>query len=381
MRLQLIDIVNIIGTFQLLVFILFLMRRKSERSTGYWQQPNRLLSLFLLIQVCLLLGYEGIHLQEHVIRITPHLLYLGIPFMYLAAPVFFLYVRSLAFSDFRFRKADLLHLLPFVAVWCVMAQQFFLLPAEEKITLLAGGREFSQAFWIAFNAVFVIQFSIYFFADLRILRVYREEIRQQYSSVHRINLTWLTVMLYGFILAWLSSVASAVARSYFQGVYDQMVLANFLAFFCFFNFIFYKGLSQPEIFSGVVERPRYEASRLTADEGKRYHERLSVHMESTKPYLDPGLTLKDLASQVSLPPRYLSQIINEYSHRNFYDYVNQFRIEEAKRQLADKTSGRNISEILYAVGFNSKSSFNTAFKEATGVSPSHFRKQAITARA
>ena len=72
-------------------------------------------------------------------------------------------------------------------------------------------------------------------------------------------------------------------------MYEQVQLVNFLAFFCFFNYIFYKGLSQPEIFSGIIEKPKYETSRLTAIEGEQYLAKLEAHMRQNKPYLDPTL--------------------------------------------------------------------------------------------
>ncbi len=373
-----VDILNAILAFQLSVFMFFLLRRKSQRATGYWQQPNRLLSLFLLVQFLIVFNFECFHLQEFFLGITPHFFFLGTPFYFLAAPAFYFYVRSLAFSDFRFRAADILHALPFVAACIFFGQSFLFLPADEKRMLLVQGGIFPDGFWIVYNLLFFIQFSIYFVIDLRILKYYRGQIKEQFSSIAHINLSWLTFILYGFILAWLSSVVSLISTRVLSLTYDQIPPMDFLAFFCFLNYIFYKGLSQPEIFSGIVERPRYETSRLTPSEGKSYLSKLETHMLDQKPYLNPLLTLKELALQVSLSPRYLSQIVNEYAHQNFYDFVNRYRIEEAKRLLSDRSAGMNVTEILYEVGFNSKSSFNTAFKQLTGVSPSQFKKRIAT---
>ena len=104
-------------------------------------------------------------------------------------------------------------------------------------------------------------------------------------------------------------------------------------------------------------------------------------MENEKPFLNPDLTLKDLGEQLQIPARYLSQVINERTHQNFYDYVSQHRIAEAKRIFSDPSNNKTVLEVLYEVGFNSKSSFNTAFKKFTGSTPTHFRKRtdALTA--
>jgi len=100
------------------------------------------------------------------------------------------------------------------------------------------------------------------------------------------------------------------------------------------------------------------------------------YMQNNKPYLEPELTLDQLASQLSLKSRVLSQVINEILGQNFYDFINRHRIEEASRLLTNpKDEKITILEVLYEVGFNSKSSFNTLFKKYTGVTPTEFRKK------
>jgi AraC-like DNA-binding protein len=375
MKLAFIDIVNIVLSFQLLIFIFFLLRRKFNRGTGYWEQPNKILSIFLAIQFILIVNFECFHLQEYTIRLTPHVFLIGAPFFMLAAPIFYFYVRSLVYSDFHFQKKDVLHILPFAAAIALFTWYFYSLPSDAKIRLITEKPPAVRIFWIVYNIVFIIQYCIYFFVDLRIVHNYRNEIRQQFSSVATINLSWLNVVLFGFILAWLSSVFSIIAQQYLAGFYDTISLINYLAFFSFLNYIFYKGLAQPELFSGIHEKLRYETSSLTPDEGKKYLSMLERYMAEQKPYLNPTITLKELASQISLSPRYLSQIVNEYTHQNFYEYINRYRIEEAQRLLGDPAVKLNITEVFYEVGFNSKSSFNTAFKEVTGTTPTRYKKQ------
>ena len=100
-------------------------------------------------------------------------------------------------------------------------------------------------------------------------------------------------------------------------------------------------------------------------------------MESEQPYLDDRLTMPQLAARFDLSPNYLSQIINEQLHKNFFDFVNHYRIEKAKRRLVETLEGTsNVLTIAFAVGFNSKSAFYTAFKKHTQMTPSQFRKLA-----
>ncbi len=99
-------------------------------------------------------------------------------------------------------------------------------------------------------------------------------------------------------------------------------------------------------------------------------------MQTKKPYLEPELTLEQLASRLSLKPRVLSQAINEILEQNFYDFINRHRIEEASRLLTNpKDEKITVQEVFYEVGFNSKSSFNTLFKKYTGLTPTAFRKK------
>jgi AraC-like DNA-binding protein len=98
-------------------------------------------------------------------------------------------------------------------------------------------------------------------------------------------------------------------------------------------------------------------------------------MQSAKPYLEPELTLDELATQLSVKPKMLSQTINELLRQNFFEFINHYRIEEAKRLLTNpKDKKITVLEVMYEVGFNSKSSFNTIFKKNTGLTPSEFKK-------
>jgi AraC-like DNA-binding protein len=96
-------------------------------------------------------------------------------------------------------------------------------------------------------------------------------------------------------------------------------------------------------------------------------------MEQEKPYLQHSLTIDQLAEQVSMSPRLLSSIMNRYFKRNFFEFVNQYRIEEAKRLLAQR--GMSVLDVLYSAGFNSKSTFNMLFKKSVGMPPSDYRKK------
>jgi AraC-like DNA-binding protein len=136
--------------------------------------------------------------------------------------------------------------------------------------------------------------------------------------------------------------------------------------------------SEPDIPVSIPEppSPRYLRSTLTAQESQIALQRLRLVMERDKPYLESNLTLAGLAEQIGLPAHHLSQVINEQCGQNFADFINSHRIEEAKRRLHDQHFAHySILAISEDSGFHSKSTFNTAFKKHTGLTPSEFRKQ------
>ncbi|HUF09109.1 MAG TPA: helix-turn-helix domain-containing protein, partial [Rhodothermales bacterium] len=145
----------------------------------------------------------------------------------------------------------------------------------------------------------------------------------------------------------------------------------------------YLGLRQPEIFGSVITSDdedaapiSYVRSGLDEGQGREIESRLLDLMETASPYRDPELTLPQLADHLGISPHNLSQVINSRLGVNFYDFINEYRIEEVKRRIRDdKASSLTLLSIGLDAGFNSKSSFNAVFKKMAGCTPSEFRKQ------
>ncbi len=153
----------------------------------------------------------------------------------------------------------------------------------------------------------------------------------------------------------------------------------------FLYWLLLKALRNPGLFTGIlselqlvrsmVSETRNPASHLSTRESDQVHN-LMVYMIEKKPYLDASLSINKLASLTKIPPKELSILINHKLNKHFYDFINEFRIKKAKEILADKSQNNlTILEILYQVGFNSKSSFNTLFKKYTGLTPTQYRRK------
>ncbi|HDP95215.1 MAG TPA: helix-turn-helix domain-containing protein [Candidatus Aminicenantes bacterium] len=127
-------------------------------------------------------------------------------------------------------------------------------------------------------------------------------------------------------------------------------------------------------------KAKYRTSGLTTDVAEKKLADLLRLMKEEKPFLEANLTLVKLARHMNIHANYLSRIINERRNQSFNDFVNQYRIEEACRRLADpRWKEMTILQIAYETGFYSKSVFNTAFKKFTGRTPSQYRSQSTSA--
>jgi AraC-like DNA-binding protein len=150
----------------------------------------------------------------------------------------------------------------------------------------------------------------------------------------------------------------------------------------------YLGLRQPAIFTRAFvsqqtaieesvdqAEEKYRRSGLDKETGHVFLNELTGHMEANKPYLEGDLVLPKLAQQLGISANYLSQVINEQLNVNFYDFVNGYRVEEARRLMRNAgQTNTNILNIALDSGFNSKSAFYTAFKKATSMTPTQYQK-------
>jgi AraC-like DNA-binding protein len=126
--------------------------------------------------------------------------------------------------------------------------------------------------------------------------------------------------------------------------------------------------------SVAVDSQKYKSSSVTGDQQTALLRKLSQTMAEQKPFLQPDFSLPDLARQLGISVHVLSQVINDGLGKNFFEMTAEYRVEEAKRLLKIQRNIK-VEEIAEQVGYNSKSSFNTAFKKLTGKTPSEFRAQ------
>jgi len=365
MPFNLIFIMNIISVFLLIFFSIFLVTRKKQSRLS-----NFLLAGFLFINSIPFLFNIIYSLDLKIFRSLPTLYLSFFNLDFLMGPLIYFYTKSVAIKDFRLKNKDWPHLLP-VIVFNLYLLFSIILKQTTGVPLGFIRRETTAAL-LASHMLLVI----YACLSVRVLRQFTAAIKNVYSYTEKINLSWLRFVLVGFGIIWLMIIVNCLVRIMWKtpipSLNDILSVVNFVVSII----IIYYGLTRPLLFTEIESKSKYEGSTLTSENAKLYTNRLKIFMETEKPHLIPSITINELSEKLSIPAKHLSQLVNEQFQKNFFDFINSYRIEEAKRYLVKKSRRNlNISQILYEVGFNSKAAFNRAFSRHVGMSPKEFRKK------
>lgn len=377
---ELIRMVSIITTFQLLLFAGFvlLLRKKGDRS-------HLLLFFFLVANAMFIAGFLlRLYLSANT-SVLLNFLFWGTSFGYLFGPLLYFYTKSVTQAGYKISNIFYIHLIPAVIYLLIIIFLFHIKSIDEKLGLINSGQVFpgEMSFWL--NQIMNVQILFYMAASIFILKKYKHSLKNSFSEIEKIKLSWLNLVIWAFLFMWLLDLVHLfLIKAVFisQTVSDWLSLISLLINFIFAILIMYRGLKQPQYFDvlfSAKEKVKYESSGLSKEKNEDYLSQLLAYMQNEKPYLMPTLTLTNLASCLKIQPKLLSQIINQNLNKNFYDFINDYRITEAKTILSDSSKTEmTVLEILYECGFNSKSVFNTAFKRYTGLTPSEFRLKNLT---
>ena len=365
---DLFQILTLLVLFQLFFISFFLFFSKKGRKLS-----NFLLAFFFLSLASGLLDYFFLISGYYEAR-PQYALFLN-SLVIFHAPLLLLYTQSLTSENFRLKPIHLLHALPYLVILILLYIFYYTQSPEMQKGVLEDvkeGKDLSTILITAFGFIYVLS---YLLAIKIRIRNYRETIVEEFSNLDKINLNWLNFLVNVFIISVLASTLANVLRHTQLIRLDQgAIVLGLVGLLFFISSVLMKGLHQNEIFLGA--RRNSTTSTSLPEESKSLLKRLSTHITENKPYLDPDLTLNDLSAQLQVSPRQLSILINAELGKSFFDLINSYRIEEAKRILRESTDSKlTVLEVMYEVGFNSKSSFNTAFKKYTGSTPTAYKSQ------
>lgn len=306
----------------------------------------------------------------------------GMPFMY--APSIYLYSKTIGRNSAAFDKRNLLHFIPFFLFQIVGIILFlFLFDIDYKESLLHsdGTRPLEV---LIMGAIIPIYGITYILLSLHVSRKFNKRIRDSFSNIEKIKLDWLFYLLIGLSFIWILEIVQYIATEGLTETNITLYVSIYIFVSIFIYSIAFKALRQPEIFltlfeenSEKLQEPdiQYAKSGLSKEKANEIITRLENIMKENKPYLNPDLNASSLAEMLSISSHNLSQALNSHLNQTFYDYINSYRVEEVKKNIADDMEMKfTLLNHAYDAGFSSKSSFNNAFKKITGKTPSEYRE-------
>ncbi|MBP3191851.1 AraC family transcriptional regulator [Natronogracilivirga saccharolytica] len=363
-----------IGIF-LCFFLQFLLLSKKQASIS-----DRILGVWMF--------FIGLHLFSYYLYYLgywdryPHLSGIHHPFPLLHGPFLYLYVLFSLKSDQRLRWRDYLHFSPALLFYVYMIPFLFFYSAEEKLMVNHGEVDDYAGFIVFSLFAFFASGLGYAIASYRMLSRHEHLTSQNFAYSESIDMGWLKYFIWGIGMIFLVT-AVVILFEWSMGVNFgfNTDLVLYVPLVGFILFLGYSGIRQKNIFAdGTSQIPQivepklpgeYVRSGLKTELAQQYHQKLLDYMSANKPYLEPKLSLGHLARELDISANHLSQIINQYEEKNFFDFVNTYRVNEFKQRVADPAnSSYSILAIALDSGFNSKSSFNQVFKKVSGKTPS-----------
>lgn len=366
-------LVGVIITF----FLAFILLSKSQKTNA-----DKIL-FFWLVGI-------GTHLFWYYLIFSgkfieyPSLLGISIPLPLIHGPFLYLYTAAVT-NQLKNWKINLLHFLPVIISFFSLFN-FLQLPNETKILVFKNeGRGYETLLFLTLIAI-VCSGIIYVIWSLLLLKIHKKNILNQFSYSEEINLVWLRYLIYGIGFIWIFIIYGND-----ELLYTIVVL--------FVIFIGYFGINQVGIFTQKVplvdnniivvhneidksfdddiineDKPlKYGKSGLNQEVAFEMYELLKTRMTNEQLYVNSELTLLELAQTLDILPNNLSQVINTFEQKNFYDYINSKRIELFLKLVAIPENKKyTILSLAFESGFNSKSSFNKYFKKVTNKTPSEY---------
>ena len=365
-----------------LLFPLFWFKRNNSVA-------NRLLALLILLPAVPVLSNYFIHTGK--LHDYPHIIFIYQIFINQFGPVFYFYCMVMIGQPFKLDKFKLLHLLPSVFPVIFWVDYIFSSPAEqtEFINNFLNPSHLTWKMQIASMSPVLITLPYMVIAAMKVYR-YEASVKQVITSIESLKIAYIKEFVNLTLVEIIILIAlHAIMPLKLIEVIWVPILGNVLYFY-----VVYKSYNYGVVFSekdyetwqqliaplneyvSASHTEKYAGFVLSEQKAEEYAGQLTYGFEVQKWYTDAELNLKTLSERSSIPAHYISRIINERFGKNFFDYVNSYRVEELKEKLLDPACNPiKIEEIAYMCGFNSKAAFHRAFKKYVGKSPTEYRQE------
>ncbi|MCW8832199.1 MAG: helix-turn-helix domain-containing protein [Colwellia sp.] len=419
-----IDILYGIGIFQGASLLFALLSLKGSK------HYTNLIMATMIFALMLILGHNWLIRLDYFLT-SPTLALAHLPLDYLIGPL--LYFYGLSLTQEKFSKIQLLHFLP-AAIAVIPAILFATISFTEQtdilkyiwykelsITEIDTTHLFLPAIWDlwmknALQGTFhMLHVGIYCMLLFFVIKRNRVKLKSHYSSLEEKDLNWLrnltmALMCYLAIFLIFNRIPILITTPS-----DPVNFYPHLTIVVIIQIIAWVSLRQPNIIHGKksreeneqptatavtepankpvgteslplddkgtgqecdLEKEKYKRSGLSLEDAQEYRIHVMNIMKEKQLYLECELTLSDLAEQADIPQHQLSEVLNGQLNQNFYSFVNDYRVQYAKELLTgEKTKNMPIVELAFEAGFRSKSSFYDAFKKATAMTPTQYKKK------
>ncbi|MCB0495085.1 MAG: helix-turn-helix domain-containing protein [Cyclobacteriaceae bacterium] len=361
------------------LFFEFLLLSKKQKTLA-----DNVLSVWMFfIALNLFLFY--VNNTEALAYKYPFLLGVNAPIPFVHGPFLFLYTQALAGNLTRWKSITFLHFIPVPLFYLANINFYLNYSTAEKIEFVEKVKAGNAGLFFSMAAVLMIASAITYLilTFFQYSRHHKNIVNNLSFNDERVNLHWLRNLLIGMSVIWLVVI---IANLNIPGLNNEQVIYTTVVLFVLS--IGYFGVRQGNIFTSTpvasknktdeqVEK-RYAKSGLKEADMDSIEKELKHLMETEELFLDENITLPKLAEQIGISANNLSQVINDRFQKNFYDFINSYRIKRFKLLAKDpKKRNYTILALAYECGFNSKSSFNKYFKSATNTTPSEYFKSVV----
>jgi len=361
-------IIFYVGAVQGVILTIFLWSLKHNKIS------NRILGLLTSCWGILLftfgIQFEGFFLNyPHFLKTISHIPLLFFPLLYLSA-------KYLITRKDKIQWIDYLHFLPFI-ISILLWINFYKLSGDEKIELLGSRVGYFHVINYSGDIFLALQGIIYSIVVLYIVKRYSKEVKNHISNTDKVLIRGIERGTTLLLISWITGSVAVALELFKVEVSVDLFFIVYLLIVIVIYWISYQAIKSPEIFK-LDRRELYDGDQEKEEEEEdaaleKLNEQLITYIQTEKPYLEQDLSLQDLSDMIGISRHHLSILINKKHRKNFYEFINNYRVEEVKRLLGlPENKNYKIMSLAYDAGFNSKASFHRVFKQFTNMTPSEY---------
>lgn len=330
--------------------------------------PDKLLSAWLFL-LAIDYGNIGITYLSMDFTIIPSS-------FFLFNPAFYLYSRSLTDEKFRLKWLQLLHLVPYV--FFELSNHYYELSFDIDVFFISD-----QNLWIRllFSLSFIVSLVVYNALSISYVHKHRINLKNEFSNISQNQkLGWLLFVVISYnVYIYTATVLGVLG--FFYNDFEASRLFNYSATLGLTFALGFYGIRQDEIYKRKLEKTdadkadeRYKKSKLANDKKEEIRILILSYFKEKTPYFNPELSMLLLSEELNIPKHQLTEVLNTIIGKNFFRFVNEYRVEAVKQKLSDPANDKFSIEVIgYDCGFSSKSSFFSVFKNIAGQTPAQFK--------